>query len=190
MDSASALRATRLLIKMGDSDIAFTVILLGSIPAAAMFRAVPLQKRAIVSMCIGLAAIVFACGIRDAVHPLVAMLLSIACSRLVRFQWRAAVAFFLAFGHLGFVRMQPTPPGGPTNALLLVLALRLAPGLSVARQPRVCKSRKKTAAEREQGRDWTRFATHAASSALYGAFLHARHGRTQCIVLGPCRQRC
>lgn len=111
---------------MANSDVAFTVILLASIPVACVFRWCPLKFRATVSACIGIAAILLACGPRDALHPLSAVSLSIACSKLVRPQWQPVVAFMLAFGHLGWLRLQARPPAGTTNALLLVLALRLA----------------------------------------------------------------
>ena len=40
-------------------------------------------------------------------------------------RWRARATFALAFGHLAVVRLLPSPPGGPTNAAMLLLTLRL-----------------------------------------------------------------
>ena len=107
-------------------DIAFAIILVGSVVVAALLRICPISRRADAAALTGALAILVACGRANALHPLSAILLAIAVLCLAPPRHRSAAAFVVAFGHLAFVRLLPSPPGGPTNAAMLLLTLRLS----------------------------------------------------------------
>lgn len=112
---------------MGEDDLKFAVVLVSSVFMSMLIRiAVPVRFRSDVSAVAGACYIIYACGVPKALHPLSAVGVSMVCHRFVPDRYRVAAAFATAFGHLAVLRMLPTPPGGPTNAALLVLVLRLA----------------------------------------------------------------
>ena len=111
---------------MAGDDAKFVIVLLLSVVASLVLRACPTGARADASALLGAALIVFACGWSNALHPLSAVVISAVCAKVIPSRHRPWVCFASAFGHLALLRMLPTPPGGPTNAALLVLVLRLA----------------------------------------------------------------
>ena len=111
---------------MAGDDVKFIAILLGSVVVSALLRVCPTRFRADAAAMVGIVAIIGACGPSNALHPLVALVLSIAALHISPVRWRPLASFALAFGHLAFVRLLPSPPGGPTNAAMLLLTLRLS----------------------------------------------------------------
>ena len=110
---------------MGHDDVVFVLLLVGSVVGSALLRLCPTRWRADVAALAGVLAILGACG-PNAIHPLTGVLLSAAARRLVPRRWRAGASFALAFGHLTVLRLLPVSPGGPTNAAMLLLTLRLS----------------------------------------------------------------
>ena len=84
----------------GRDDIAFAVILVGSIVVSALLRLCPTRFRPDSAALAGALAIIGACGVHNAVHPLVAILLSIGNLHMTPTKFRVAAQFILAFGHL------------------------------------------------------------------------------------------
>jgi lysophospholipid acyltransferase 7 len=113
---------------MASDDVTFVCILVGSVVLSALLRLCPSHWRADAAAVSGAAAILGACGPWNALHPLTAVALALLVRWIVPSRWREGTAFVVAFGHLASLRVLPTPPGGPTNAAMLLLTLRLAAG--------------------------------------------------------------
>lgn len=111
---------------MAADDVAFAGILIGSIVLSALLRWLPAHWRADVSAAVGTATMMAACGLKNALHPLSAIALAMVLLKLAPRRWHASAALVTSFGHLAVVRLLPSRPGGPTNAAMLLLTLRLA----------------------------------------------------------------
>ena len=111
---------------MGRDDIAFAAILIGSVVVSAALRLCPLRFRADAAALCGALTILGACGPHNSLHPLTSILLALLAMHASPPRYHKAVAFVLAFGYLSYLRLMPSPPGGPTNACMLLLTLRLS----------------------------------------------------------------
>ena len=109
---------------MKRDDLTYVLILVGSVIISALLRLVPARARATTSAAIGVLSVVGACK-ELAALPATALLLALANHVVVPARWRRASAMGLAFCHLGAVRSFGYADG-PTNAVLLVLVLRLS----------------------------------------------------------------
>ena len=109
---------------MARDDLAFAFILVGSVAFSALLRQFPAQLRPDAAAIVGAAAVVSACG-PQCLHLAVALALAVFALNVAPPHYRERISFAIAFGHLAFVRLLPSPPGGPTNAAMLMLTLRL-----------------------------------------------------------------
>ena len=109
---------------MARDDLAFAFILVGSVAFSALLRQFPAQLRPDAAAIVGAAAVVSACG-PQCLHLAVALALAVFALNFAPPHYRERISFAIAFGHLAFVRLLPSPPGGPTNAAMLMLTLRL-----------------------------------------------------------------
>lgn len=111
---------------MARDDLAFAAILVGSVLVSAALRYCPARIKADAAALCGALTILGACGPRNALHPLTSIALALAAMHMSPPRYHKAAAFVLSFGYLSYVRLLPSSPGGPTNACMLLMTLRLS----------------------------------------------------------------
>lgn len=106
---------------MGDG--VYVLILVGSTALSALLRVAGSRASADIAAACGVGLVVRACG-WQALHPASALVLAGLVRRLAPRERLGAAALALAFGHLAALRLY-AQLSGPTNAVMLMLSLRL-----------------------------------------------------------------
>jgi hypothetical protein len=112
------------------ADDVYVLVLFFSLILGALLPLIPPSARGSVAGAVGGAMAVFACGLRSAAYALGSILLTWAALQLAPRRHHGPLCFACAFGCLFALRLfsAPSKPGhtGPTNALHLIMTLRLA----------------------------------------------------------------
>lgn len=109
---------------MSRDDLAYLIILVGSLLIAPLIGALPVSARGGAAALAGVAAVIGACG-TQAAHSLGCIACTVAVLRLAPQRWHGTLCCAFNFGYLGALRLFAEPLG-PTNAVQLLMTLRLS----------------------------------------------------------------